>query len=131
MTAAEALDSSAVRAVPLWQDAILVVRPRVVRRRRGRGDRIHDVGAPALDGRLDGDDVRGADSRNDPAAARVHWEFQKYLFVTNLPLPDYATGSPPPIPGMTVPFSVVVLAVWAAAALAVSFEVFARRDVLA
>jgi ABC-2 type transport system permease protein len=32
---------------------------------------------------------------------------------------------------MTVPFSVVVLAVWAAAALVVSFEVFARRDVLA
>jgi len=32
---------------------------------------------------------------------------------------------------MTVPFSVAVLAVWAAGALAVSFEVFARRDVLA
>jgi ABC-2 type transport system permease protein len=59
------------------------------------------------------------------------WEFQKYLFVTNLPLPDYYTGSPPPIPGMTVPFSVVVLTIWALAALAVSFAVFARRDVLA
>jgi ABC-2 type transport system permease protein len=59
------------------------------------------------------------------------WEAQKYLFVTNLPLPDYYSGSPPPIPGMTVPFSVAVLAVWAAAALLVAFGVFARRDVLA
>ena len=27
------------------------------------------------------------------------WEAQKFLFVTNLPLPDYYSGSPPPIPG--------------------------------
>jgi ABC-2 type transport system permease protein len=59
------------------------------------------------------------------------WETQKYLFVTNLPLPDYYSGAPPPIPGVTVGFSVTVLAVWAAAALAVAFAVFARRDVLA
>jgi ABC-2 type transport system permease protein len=59
------------------------------------------------------------------------WEAQKYLFVTNLPLPDYYSGSPPPIAGMTVPFSVAVLAVWAVAALLVAFTVFARRDVLA
>jgi ABC-2 type transport system permease protein len=59
------------------------------------------------------------------------WETQKYLFVTNLPLPDYYSGAPPPIPGITVGFSVAVLAVWAAVALAVAFVVFARRDVLA
>ena len=59
------------------------------------------------------------------------WEAQKYLFVTNLPLPDYYSGAPPPIAGITVAFSVVVLAVWAALALAVAFTVFARRDVLA
>jgi ABC-2 type transport system permease protein len=59
------------------------------------------------------------------------WEAQKYLFVTNLPLPDYYSGSPPPIPGITVGFSVAVLAVWAAAAIAVAFTVFIRRDVLA
>ena len=35
------------------------------------------------------------------------WAFQKYLFPTNLPLPDYYSGSPPPIPGMTLAFSVV------------------------
>lgn len=59
------------------------------------------------------------------------WEAQKYLFVTNLPLADYYSGSPPPIPGMTVPFSVAVLSAWAVAALLVAFLVFARRDVLA
>lgn len=59
------------------------------------------------------------------------WEAQKYLFVTNLPLPDYYSGSPPPIPGLTVGFAVAVLAAWAAAALAAAFLVFVRRDVLA
>jgi len=34
------------------------------------------------------------------------WEAQKFLFVTNLPLPDYYSGSPPPIPGLTVGFAV-------------------------
>jgi ABC-2 type transport system permease protein len=59
------------------------------------------------------------------------WEAQRYLFVTNLPLPDYYSGSPPPITGMTLPFSVVVLAVWALAAAGVAYAVFLRRDVLA
>jgi len=59
------------------------------------------------------------------------WEAQKYLFVTNLPLPDYYSGSPPPIPGITVGFSVAVLSLWAAAAVLAAFAVFTRRDVLA
>lgn len=59
------------------------------------------------------------------------WEAQKYLFVTNLPLPDYYSGAPPPIAGITVAFAVAVLAVWAAVALIAAFLVFARRDVLA
>ena len=59
------------------------------------------------------------------------WEAQKYLFVTNLPLPDYYSGSPPPIPGITVGFAVAVLALWSAAAIAAAFLVFVRRDVLA
>jgi ABC-2 type transport system permease protein len=59
------------------------------------------------------------------------WEAQKYLFVTNLPLADYYSGSPPPIPGITLPFAVTVLAIWSAAALAIAFIVFVRRDVLA
>lgn len=59
------------------------------------------------------------------------WEAQKFLFVTNLPLPDYYSGSPPPIPGLTVSFAVAVLAAWAVAALAAAFLIFVRRDVLA
>jgi ABC-2 type transport system permease protein len=59
------------------------------------------------------------------------WEAQRYLFVTNLPLPDYYSGSPAPIEGMTVPFSVVVLAAWAVVAALVAYGVFMRRDVLA
>jgi ABC-2 type transport system permease protein len=59
------------------------------------------------------------------------WETQRYLFVTNLPLPDYYSGSPPPITGMTLSFSVVVLTVWALTAAAVAYAVFLRRDVLA
>ncbi len=59
------------------------------------------------------------------------WEAQKYLFVTNLPLPDYYSGSPPPIPGITIGFAVTVLAVWAVAAILAAFLVFLRRDVLA
>ncbi len=59
------------------------------------------------------------------------WEAQKYLFVTNLPLPDYYSGSPPPIPGISLGFSVTVLAVWAVAAIGLAFAVFLRRDVLA
>jgi len=59
------------------------------------------------------------------------WEAQKFLFVTNLPLPDYYSGSPPPITGLTVGFGATVLAAWALAALAAAFAVFVRRDVLA
>jgi ABC-2 type transport system permease protein len=59
------------------------------------------------------------------------WEAQKYLFVTSLPLPDYYSGSPPPIPGLTVDLAAAVLAGWAVAAIAAAFAVFVRRDVLA
>ena len=60
-----------------------------------------------------------------------NWESQKFLFVTNLPLPDYYSGSPPPIPGLTIGVAVAVLAAWAVAALVTAFAVFVRRDVLA
>ncbi len=127
----EVIDSSGVRAVPLWQDAILVF-----------GLAWFATVAVAAIGFMTSVLLRStAASMGTMFAALIlgtilprlapSWEFQKYLFVTNLPLPDYFTGSPPPIPGMTVPFSVVVLTVWALAALAVSFAVFARRDVLA
>jgi len=129
--AGEAIDSSAVRAVPLWQDAILVF-----------GLAWFATATVAAIGFMTSVLLRTtAASMGTMFAALIlgtilprlasTWEFQKYLFVTNLPLPDYYTGSPPPIVGMTVPFSVAVLAAWAVAALAVAFVVFARRDVLA
>lgn len=57
------------------------------------------------------------------------WESAKYLFIVNLQLTDYLAGSLPPIKGMTLPFSLAVLSVWAIAALIVSYTVFIRRDV--
>ncbi|MFK7691229.1 ABC transporter permease subunit [Paenibacillus sp. HJGM_3] len=58
------------------------------------------------------------------------WESAKYLFNLNLDLIPYLTDASPPIPGMTLGFSMLVLLVWAAAALAVSFFTFTRRDVV-
>jgi ABC-2 type transport system permease protein len=57
------------------------------------------------------------------------WEGAKWIFVTNLALPELRAGVPPPVPGMTLGFSMAVLAVWAAASCAVAFAVFVRRDV--
>lgn len=58
------------------------------------------------------------------------WETAKYLFMVNLDLTAYLTGSLPPIKGMDLTFSLTVLSVWAIASLFVSFTVFTRRDVL-
>ena len=129
--AGETIDSSAVRSVPLWQDAVLVF-----------GLAWFATATVAAIGFMTSVLLRTtAASMGTMFAALIlgtilprlasTWEFQKYLFVTNLPLPDYYTGSPPPIAGMTVPFSVAVLAAWGVAALVVAFAVFARRDVLA
>lgn len=58
------------------------------------------------------------------------WNNAKYLFMVNLNLTDYLAGNLPPIEGMTLNFSLIVLAVWAALAILVSFSVFTRRDIL-
>ena len=58
------------------------------------------------------------------------WEITRYMFMVNLRLTDYLSGSFQPIPGMTMFFSVTVLGVWAIIALAVSFIYFIRQDVL-
>jgi ABC-2 type transport system permease protein len=58
------------------------------------------------------------------------WESAKYLFMVNLDLPDYLTGQLPPIEGMTLPFSMTVLAIWALGSLIVSFTVFTKQDIL-
>lgn len=59
------------------------------------------------------------------------WHSAKYLFNVNLDLSVYLQGSPPPIEGMTLGFSLAVLGAWALAAVGVSFAVFTRQDILA
>lgn len=58
------------------------------------------------------------------------WTSAKYFFMVNLQLTDYLSGSVPPIEGMTLPFSLTVLALTAAAALVVSYVTFTKKDVL-
>ncbi len=58
------------------------------------------------------------------------WKAAKYLPVVNLQLSNFLNGSPPPIVGMTFPFSLTVLVVWALLALLISFTVFIRKDVM-
>ncbi|PWW05478.1 ABC-2 type transport system permease protein [Paenibacillus cellulosilyticus] len=58
------------------------------------------------------------------------WHTAKYIFSVNLDLTNYLAGSPPPIEGMSLLFSVSVLAVWAVAAIIVSFSVFTKQDML-
>ncbi|MDQ0199704.1 ABC transporter permease [Neobacillus ginsengisoli] len=57
------------------------------------------------------------------------WESAKYFFMVNLTLTDYIRGNAPPIQGMTLSFSLMVLLVWWAIALVVSFFVFTKKDV--
>jgi ABC-2 type transport system permease protein len=57
------------------------------------------------------------------------WDQAKWFFVTNLPLPEFYAGMPPPFAGMTLGFSLSVLAAWSAAAIALAFVLFVRRDV--
>jgi ABC-2 type transport system permease protein len=58
------------------------------------------------------------------------WETAKYFFMVNIDTIGYLVGSPPPIAGMTITFSLAVLAVWAVVALIVAFRVFTKRDIL-
>lgn len=57
------------------------------------------------------------------------WESAKYFFMVNLRLTDYMKGTAPPIEGMNLSFSMMVLFTWWAAALVVSFVVFTKKDV--
>lgn len=63
-------------------------------------------------------------------ALASNWTLAKYLPVVNLQLSGYLNGSPPPVTGMTFPFSTVVLMVWSLLALLISFGVFTRRDIM-
>lgn len=58
------------------------------------------------------------------------WTSAKYLFAVNLNLTGYLDGSPPPIEGMSLSFSLAVLAIWGIVGLVVSFGVFTKQDIL-
>lgn len=58
------------------------------------------------------------------------WELTRYMFMVNLRLTDYLSGSFTPIAGMTMFFSVAVLGVWAVLALVISFIYFIKQDML-
>lgn len=58
------------------------------------------------------------------------WTAGKYLFVSGLPLAAYYSGQAPPYEGMSLTFCVILLAVWAVAALVIAFIQYTRRDVL-
>lgn len=56
------------------------------------------------------------------------YEFTKYLIFANADLSVYTNGNPP-MPGMTLTFSSVVIAAYVVLFLAVSFVTFKKRDV--
>jgi ABC-2 type transport system permease protein len=58
------------------------------------------------------------------------WDSAKYLFMINLNTISFLAGSIPPVPGLTMGFSLLVLTSWALGALGISFRVFTRRDML-
>lgn len=55
--------------------------------------------------------------------------FYKFLLFPNANLSVYNHGGQPPIPGMTLPFSIAVLAVYIVLFLGASFVTFKRRDI--
>jgi len=63
-------------------------------------------------------------------ALASNWVYAKYLPIVNLQLSGYINGSPPPVAGMTFPFSLSILTIWSLLAVLLSFVVFVRRDMM-
>ncbi|MDR3542549.1 MAG: ABC transporter permease [Desulfosporosinus sp.] len=59
------------------------------------------------------------------------WKITRYMFMVNLRLTDYLSGSFQPIEGMNMIFSITVLLGWAIAAIIISFVYFTKQDILA
>jgi ABC-2 type transport system permease protein len=57
------------------------------------------------------------------------WATAKYFFMINLDLTAYLAGNAPPIEGMTLGFSLVVLTISGLVAILISFIVFIKQDV--
>ena len=60
----------------------------------------------------------------------ANWETAKYFFMVNLNTVAYLAGQLPPIPGMTLPFSLLILSITAVISIIISYGVFTRRDIL-
>jgi ABC-2 type transport system permease protein len=58
------------------------------------------------------------------------WESLRYFVFINLRLTDYLAGKPILVSGMSLPFSLAVLSVWAVVGIIVAFVAFTRKDVL-
>ncbi|MCC3372371.1 ABC transporter permease [Cohnella sp. REN36] len=63
------------------------------------------------------------------------WDSAKYFFMVNLQTNTFLSAAlpsagSPPVPGLTLPFSLSVLAAWALISLVISFSVFTKRDIL-
>ncbi|MTT32660.1 ABC transporter permease subunit [Terrilactibacillus sp. BCM23-1] len=57
------------------------------------------------------------------------WHSAKYLFMLNLQLTHYIHGTNPPITGMTLGFSLIVLLIWLVISIIFSFAIFTKQDV--
>jgi len=58
------------------------------------------------------------------------WKITRYMFMVNLRLTDYLSGSFQPIEGMNMLFSITVLLGWAITSIIVSFAYFTKQDIL-
>jgi len=58
------------------------------------------------------------------------WMITRYMFMVNLRLTDYLSGSFQPIEGMNMLFSITVLLGWTITSLLVSFAYFTKQDIL-
>ena len=58
------------------------------------------------------------------------WWITRYMFMVNLRLTDYLSGSFQPIEGMNMLFSITVLLGWAIASIIISFVYFTKQDIL-
>jgi len=58
------------------------------------------------------------------------WKMTRYMFMVNLRLTDYLSGSFQPIEGMNMLFSITVLLGWAIASIIISFVYFTKQDIM-
>ncbi|EMG28386.1 hypothetical protein LFLEISCH_05909 [Listeria fleischmannii subsp. fleischmannii LU2006-1] len=57
------------------------------------------------------------------------WPSAKYLFMVNLQLTNYLNGTAPPVSGMTLEFSMLVLFIWGLTSCVLSYFIFTKQDI--